>query len=135
MSDHETPTPLRSRRLRLLYLAFGWGCFGVGVIGALLPLLPTTPFMLMALWAFSRSSQRVHDWLYNHRIFGPRLQNWDTDRVVPWPIKLTAYISMLGSLSYTAFIGDFHWAIPISTALLILVGIYFISRCPSKPPD
>jgi hypothetical protein len=90
--------------------------------------------MLLALWAFSRSSRRFHDWLYNHRIFGARLRSWYEHRVVPWPVKLTAYASMLASLSYVSFVADYHWAIPTATAVLILVGIYFISRCPSKPP-
>jgi uncharacterized membrane protein YbaN (DUF454 family) len=125
----------RPRRMRILYFAFGWGCFAMGVVGAVLPLLPTTPFMLLALWAFSRSSKRFHDWLYNHRWFGAGLRNWNEYRVVPWSVRLTAYVSMLGSLSYTAFIADFHWLIPTVTALVVLVGVFFISRCPTKRPE
>jgi uncharacterized membrane protein YbaN (DUF454 family) len=90
--------------------------------------------MLLALWAFSRSSKRFHDWLYNHPWFGPGLRNWNEHRVVPWSVRLTAYFSMLASLSYTAFIADFHWIIPTTTALVVLVGVFFISRCPTKAP-
>ena len=123
-----------TRRTRILYFVFAWCCFAVGVVGAVLPLLPTTPFMLLALWGFSRSSRRFHHWLYNHRWFGPGLQNWSTHRVVPWPVRITAYVSMLASLSYTAFIADFHWSIPVATAVLVLVGVLFISRCPTARP-
>ena len=106
----------------------------MGVVGAALPLLPTTPFMLLALWGFSRSSKRFHDWLYNHRWFGPSLQNWSEYRVVPWSVRLTAYVSMLASLSYTAFIADFHWLVPTTTAAVVLVGVLVISRCPTERP-
>jgi uncharacterized membrane protein YbaN (DUF454 family) len=126
------PTAVRVNRARLFYFVLAWCFFAVGVLGALLPLLPTTPFMLLALWSFSRSSQRFHDWLYNHRIFGAGLQNWHHERVVPWSVKITAYVSMLVSVLYTALIADFHPAIPAATALLCAIGVFFIARCPSK---
>lgn len=101
----------------------------------MLPLVPTTPFMLLALWAFSRSSLRFHDWLFTHRWFGPSLQNWANYRVVPWSVRLAAYVSMLASLSYTSFVADVHWAVPVSTAIVVLIGVMFISRYPAKRPD
>ena len=88
---------------------------------------------MLALWSFSRSSQRFHDWQYHHRIFGPGLQNWHSERVVPWSVKITAYVSMAASVTYTGLIADFHPAIPAATAALCLVGVFFIARCPSKP--
>ncbi len=127
--------PVRSRRARYLYFGAAWVFFALGVVGALLPLLPTTPFMLLALWAFSRSSARFHHWLYTHRWFGPPLQNWHTHRVVPWSVRLVAYTSMTASTVYTGFIGDYHWAIPTATGVLSAIGIYFISRCPTRPPE
>jgi uncharacterized membrane protein YbaN (DUF454 family) len=63
-----------SHRQRWAFLALAWVSFALGVVGLVLPVVPTTPFMLVALWAFSRSSRRFHDWLYHHRIFGPPLQ-------------------------------------------------------------
>lgn len=128
-------TTVEPRRARLLYFGFGLGCLGLGVVGALLPLVPATPFLLLALWGFSRSSQRFHDWLYHHRIFGPRLQNWHTHRVVPWPVKATAYFSMLASLTYMSFGSRLHVAIVASAAAVMLVGVYFISQCPTRPPE
>ena len=59
--------PLR----RALFLVLGILFFATGVIGVFLPVLPTTPFMLLALWAFSNSSQRFHDYIWNHKRYGP----------------------------------------------------------------
>lgn len=128
----ETP-PQTYTRARIAYFALAWLFFAIGVIAAFLPLLPTTPFMLLALWAFSRSSERFHDWLYTHRLFGAPLRNWHNERVIPLYVRGTAYASMLGSLVFTAFIADFHWALPVAIAVVAIVGITFISRCPSAP--
>ncbi|MBT8492936.1 MAG: YbaN family protein [Deltaproteobacteria bacterium] len=127
------PTPLR--RGRVLFFVAGWGFFAVGVLGAFLPVLPTTPFMLLALWAFSRSSDRFHAWLWNHPRFGPPLRNWKRHRVVSVPVRATAYVSMLASLLFTAYVRDFHWLIPTATGMLCLVGVIFIARCPTEEPS
>lgn len=126
---------VRARRGRSLYFALGWLFFCLGALGALLPVLPTTPFMLLALWGFARSSTRFHGWLYNHRLFGPRLQSWHLHRVIPPVVRVGAYVSMLASLSFTAFVAGLHWAIVGATAILMLIGVVYIARCPSRPPD
>ena len=66
-------------------LLFVLGClfFVTGFVGVFVPVLPTTPLMLLALWCFARSSNRFHDWLYTHRVFGPPLQQYRRHRVIP----------------------------------------------------
>ena len=74
--------------MKAFYLTLGILFFVLGAIGALVPGLPTTVFMLLALWAFARSSQRFHDWLYYHRVFGPPLQRWHRHDTVAQPVGL-----------------------------------------------
>ncbi len=120
---------------RKLYAGIGLLCFGLGFAGAFLPVLPTTPFMLLALWAFSRSSQRLHDWLYHHPRFGPPLQRWQQYRVIPRPAKLGA----LALMSASALIVYWSPHIPswaqLAAWALIAVGAVFILSCPSRVPE
>jgi len=76
--------------MRPLLFILGWLLFCLGVVGAFVPVLPTTPIMLLALWCFARSSDRFHDWLYTHRIFGPPLQLWHKYKVIPLAAKRIA---------------------------------------------
>ena len=121
--------------MRPVYFVVGWCFFGLGAAGAVLPGLPTVPFMLVALWAFSKSSQRFHDWLYSHAMFGPPLQQWRDHRVIPVKAKVLAVISMAASLVYMALIADVNpWVLAITT-LVMFVGGFFILSQPSRARD
>lgn len=119
---------------RWIYFALGWLFFGLGVIGAFLPILPTTPFMILALWAFSKSSPRFHDWLYTHRIFGPPLQRWQEHRVIPLIAKIAAVGAMTASLAYLAILTAIPWHYLALTAALMLAGAAYILSKPSRAP-
>jgi uncharacterized membrane protein YbaN (DUF454 family) len=121
-----------SRARRWLLFALGWVFFALGVVGAFLPVLPTTPFMILALWCFSGSSQRFHDWLYHHRIFGPPLQRWRRARVIPAWVKFVALTSMAASLVYVAFWVKPPWFALLAMAAVMAYGAIFIVRCPSR---
>ena len=121
--------------MKPLYFMLGWCFFGLGAVGTVVPGLPTTPFMLLALWAFSKSSQRFHDWLYAHRVFGPPLQQWRSHRVIPAGAKLLAVATMAVSLVYLAIFTDVNVWIKASIALLILYGAVFILSKPSRVPE
>lgn len=118
---------------RYAYVALGLLCVGLGALGAFLPVLPTTPFMLVALWAFARSSKRLETWLLEHPRFGPRLIAWRTHRVVPLPVKLTAWSSMIVSLTVMILGGLSRYAIG-GAASVMAFGAIYIARCPSRPP-
>ena len=121
--------------MRFLYFLLGWCFFGLGAVGTVVPGLPTTPFMLLALWAFSKSSQRFHDWLYDHRVFGPPLHQWRTHRVIPGKTKLLAVATMAVSLGYLViFTGISVW-LKVLTALVMLYGAAFILSKPSRAPE
>lgn len=120
---------------RILLLCLGWAFVGLGLLGALLPVLPTTPFMLVALWCFARSSERFHGWLYNHALFGPPLQQWEQHRVIPVRAKVVALTAMTGSIVYVGFFSEAPgWLVAIAGAV-IAFGAWFILTKPSRVPD
>ena len=121
--------------MRPLYFLLGWCFFGLGAVGTVVPGLPTTPFMLLALWAFSKSSQRFHDWLYTHRLFGPPLHQWRTNRVIPGKAKLLAVATMVASLGYLVFFTGISVWLKVLTALVMLCGAAFILSKPSQAPE
>jgi uncharacterized membrane protein YbaN (DUF454 family) len=119
--------------LRYGLIAFGWINIGLGVGGMFLPVMPTTVFLLIALWAFSRSSRRFHHWLYNHPTLGRTLRDWHRHRVIPPRVKILAVSMMTVSLSYvTLFLAE-GWALPLLlVAVLGSVSAFILSR-PSRP--
>ena len=121
--------------MKYLYFLLGCCFFGLGAIGTVVPGLPTTPFMLLALWAFSKSSQRFHDWLYAHRLFGPPLQQWRSHRVIPGKAKLLAVSTMAVSFVYLAFFTGVSAWLKALIALVMLYGAAFILSKPSQLPD
>lgn len=118
--------------MRSVYFILGSCFFGLGVVGAVVPGLPTTPFMLLALWAFSRSSKRFHDWLYHHKLFGPPLQQWRTYRVISIKAKLLATATMAASLIYLALFTETALWLKGLVAALMLYGACFILSKPSR---
>jgi len=84
---------VRRQALRLL----GVAAVGLGVAGAVLPVLPTTPFLIVAAWAFARSSPRLQAWLHRHPRLGPLVRGWEERRAIPRPAKAAALLSMSGS--------------------------------------
>ncbi len=118
--------------MRWIYFGLAWLFFALGIAGILLPVMPGTVFMILALWAFSRSSPRFHSWLFHHKWFGPPLQRWERHRVVPWSARIVAYSSMMASLIYFGFVAEVHWAAPITIGVIAVIGVVFISRCPSS---
>lgn len=85
--------------VRTLLLACGFLAVGLGVAGIFLPVLPTTPFMLLAAACFARSSPRFHRWLLAHRTFGPIVGEWERHRAIPWRAKLWAIGLMSATLA------------------------------------
>ncbi len=87
--------------MRVLYLCLGWLMVATGIVGAFLPVLPTTPFLLVALWCFSKSSPKLEAWLLSHPKFGPSLRNWREKGAIPRRAKIAA-VSLM-TMSYGIF--------------------------------
>lgn len=84
-----------------VYFICGWLCILLGTAGIFLPILPTTPFAILAAWCFSRSSERWHQWLLNHKIFGPTIREWERDGVINIRAKILATTMIVLLFSYT----------------------------------
>lgn len=86
--------------LRLLWFTGGIISLTLGTIGVFLPVLPTTPFVLLAAACFAKSSNRFHDYLMNNKHFGPIIKNWQENRTMPPKAKIIMSISIIISMSY-----------------------------------
>jgi len=85
---------------RVLLLISGWLCLILGAIGVFLPVLPTTPFLILAAFCFSRSSRRIHQWLLSQQLFGPLIRAWEEHGVIPLRAKWLSTTMMLILISY-----------------------------------
>lgn len=110
-------------------LALGWLAVGLGFVGIFVPGLPTVPFLLVALWAFARSSRRFHDWLYDHPRFGPPLRDWRERGAISPRAKISAVVVMAASLAWITFgIAD-SWLLPaIAAACLVPAATFIVTR-------
>ncbi len=81
--------------LRLLLFACGFLSLALGLLGVLLPVLPTSPFVLLSVACFARSSPRWHRWLIQHPLFGPPIRDWQEARVIRTKAKVIATLSIL----------------------------------------
>jgi hypothetical protein len=124
----------RNCSLRWALLAFGWVNVCLGLIGIIIPVMPTTIFMIIAFWAFTKSSKRFHDWLWTHPRFGPPLQAWHVHRVIPLRAKILATAMMASSfLVVTVFVAE-SWVLPSLLALVLApVCAYLLSRNSTIP--
>jgi uncharacterized protein len=121
--------------LRLFYLGFGWLCVGLGVTGIVMPILPTTPFLLLAVWAFSRSSPELAAKLRNHPKVGTYIRSWQDHGVIPPFGKIMAVIMMSVMGGYLLYAGPLPLWVAVSVcALMAAIAIYVLSR-PSHPPE
>lgn len=86
------------RALRAAYLTAGFGFLGLGLLGLALPVLPTTPFLILAAACFARSSERFYRWMLEHPVLGPPLREWLEHRSIAYRVKLLAIAMMTASL-------------------------------------
>lgn len=87
-----------SLAVRLMFVALGTLFVAIGIAGILLPVLPTTPFMLLAAACYARASTRFYNWLLNNRVFGPTILEWRRHRSIPYRVKWTAILLMAVTL-------------------------------------
>lgn len=117
---------------KFVLLLIGWFFVALGTVGLFLPVLPTTPFLLISLWAFSQSSERFHDWLYHHRVFGPPLQDWSKYGIIPLRAKIVALATMGTSAVLVILFSSAPWYGLVGMLALMGVGAGFVLSRPSR---
>lgn len=110
--------------MKYLWITVGWTSVCLGVAGAFLPLLPTTPFLLLAAYAFSQGSERWHQWLTTHPKLGPPIEAWRTHRAITRKLKIYATLSMLLILLISIITGMPNWLIFTQTIVLGAVAVF-----------
>lgn len=101
---------------RCLLLVCGWIALGLALVGALLPLVPATPFLLIALACFVRSSPKLYRWLREHKRLGPYVEQWERDKSIPRAAKKKAYLLTCASFAVS-------FTLAPTTALRVVVAV------------
>jgi len=118
--------------VRLVFAGLGTLFVLLGVLGLFLPVLPTTPFLLLATACFARSSRRIFNWLLDHPHFGPLISEWHEHRSMPYRAKRNALWMI--ALSFGISIGFFvpGWPVKLAMGIGGLLLMIWIARIPSR---
>lgn len=113
---------------RPLWFVAGVASLILGIAGAILPLLPGTPFLLLAGFAFARSSPRLHRWLVTHRAFGPAIENWRRYRGIGRRSKVAAMLAIVITFLLSLALGLPGWLLAIQAVTLTAGSIFILTR-------
>ncbi len=119
---------------RILFIILGWLCLILGTLGIFLPILPTTPFALLAAYFFSKSSKTLHEWLLSQKHLGPLIKDWERSGVIRTRAKILATVTMILLFSYTTIFVQVPLGIKILVNLIGVAVLTFIWTRPSEPP-
>jgi len=107
---------------RLLFVTLGTLFLGVGIVGIVVPILPTTPFLLLATSFYARGSDKFHDWLLNSRILGTYVRHYIDGKGMPLKIKLFTIVFLWTAISFTAAFAVDELVVRI-TLVLVAIGV------------
>jgi uncharacterized membrane protein YbaN (DUF454 family) len=116
-------------------IALGFTFVALGAVGVVLPLLPTTPFLILAAACFARSSERWHNWLLNNPTFGPMIRRWETQRCVSRSTKGVAIASMVLVGGTSLLFALESNPARIAGLILLGVGLLVVLRIPTCPDE
>ncbi|SFN36450.1 hypothetical protein SAMN05216516_10672 [Izhakiella capsodis] len=119
---------------RTILLIAGWLAMFLALMGVLLPLLPTTPFLLLAAWCFARSSPRFHYWLLNRSWFASYLRHWQTHRALPVGARRQAIGVTILSFAISLWLIKLLW-LRVILLLILAVLLWFMLRLPVIKDD
>lgn len=124
---------VRNRFLRFFLLLSGFLALALGVLGIFLPVLPTTPFVLLSAWCFLKSSSRAHQWIYRQAFLGSALRHWEENRSISRRTKIVALSMILSSCILLWLKVDLVWLKVSISILLIFVSVFIFTRNGSDP--
>jgi uncharacterized membrane protein YbaN (DUF454 family) len=125
----------RSTVLRTLLLGLGTLSLLLGIIGIVLPLLPTTPFLLLTAACYARSSRRFYHWLMHNRVFGRYIRDWRAGHGIPLRAKVIAITLFVTAISTSIiFFAPFLWLRLLLGAIGVVVGVHLL-RLPTRRND
>lgn len=116
-------------RLRnFLWAGAGFLFLGLGILGALVPIMPTTIFLILAAWAFAESCPAWKDWIFDHPRYGRSVRLWFEHGVIPLNIKRIAIGMMVASYAFTAWMVGNIWVVLGVGACLLAVSTFIVTR-------
>jgi uncharacterized membrane protein YbaN (DUF454 family) len=125
------PNPVR----RAVYFAVGALSVGLGIIGIVLPLLPTTCFLLLAAWCFARSSRRAERWLHENRLFGRYLRDYRERGVISSRARHVSLVTLWACIGVSAFVlFDRAWVVALLLVVAAAVTIHLVSLPTERAP-
>ncbi|MFQ5566614.1 MAG: YbaN family protein [Paracoccaceae bacterium] len=113
---------------RLFWNAAGLVFVAIAIVGAFVPLLPTVVFLLLAAFCFARGSERLHDWLMNHRQFGPAIHNWQRHGAIRRPAKRMAMAAIALSFVLSVGLGVADAVLALQALALGGVSVFILTR-------
>ena len=120
------------RSWRWLMIACGMLALALGILGVFLPLLPTTPFVLLAAFFFSKGSERLHRWLVGHARFGHYIRDWEAEQVVPPIGKYASTLTMVPLVAWAILTRETPWILELMMAATVAGTLWFIWTRPSR---
>ena len=123
---------------RRLYLGLGFVALALGIIGIPMPVLPTTPFLLLSAWCFARSSERWHQWLLANDTFGPVIVSWEQSRCISILTKVMAISSMVlvgGSSVVFAIDDDTYRFVALGLMAIGAIVVLRLKTCEKNTAD
>jgi uncharacterized protein len=114
--------------MRYLYAGLGVICVALAVVGIVLPLLPTVPFLILAAFLFANSSERMHNWIMEHNVFGPLIDDWRRSGAVRPRAKRLATVSIAAVFALSVLLNVPVYVLVIQAIVLGIVLIFIWSR-------
>ena len=135
MDDSTAPRLSRSRTLRVIYTFLGIICLVLAFIGIGIPVIPTFDFVLLAAFFFALGNERLHNWIVNHRWFGPIIRGWRHDRSLPLGMKVTGVVAVALSFGLTIGLAIRNIWLALGLGALGLSIMIYIWTRPTRASD